>query len=318
MHQLVIDNKTISTPLIDIIKSIKNQLHNGKLKDIRVKGNNIRLTCPHHNNGLENTPAGDIYIGPQTDKVEYGWYKCFVCGEQGPFYHFVAECFDADDEWAKEWLLENYADGIIEYQLDLPEININKKEDKKYLNENILKSFEDFHPYMLKRKLTKDVCKEFEVKYDPKSKMLVFPVRDEKGNLIMLTRRSIENKTFVIDADKEKPVYLLYYLLEHNIQEAYVFESQINALTAWTHGFPGICLFGTGSQHQYDILNKSNIRVYNLLFDGDEAGDKGIKKFLSNIRKDVIVNIIKIPRGKDFNDLTYEEAEKLIQESLYY
>ena len=317
MNQLIIDNKTISTPLIDIIKSVKNQLHNGKLKDIRPKGHNIRVTCPHHKNGLENTPAGDIYIGPATDKVEYGWFKCFTCGEQGPFYHFIAECFDTDDEWAKEWLLENYADGIIEYEIDLPEIDLkNNTKKTEYLSESVLDEFEDFHPYMLKRKLTKEVCKQFEVKYDKKTKSLVFAVRDEKGKLVMLTRRSVLDKTFIIDADKEKPVYLLYYLLKNNIQEAYICESQINALTLWTHGFPGVALFGTGSKHQYDILNKSNIRVYNLLFDGDDAGDKGIQKFLKNIRKDVIINVIKVPRGKDINDLDYNELENLISRSI--
>lgn len=56
--------------------------------------------------------------------------------------------------------------------------------------------------------------------------------------------------------------------------------------------------------------------MYNLLFDGDEAGDKGIQKFLQNIRKDVIINIIRVPRGKDINDLSYEEVEKLIDKSI--
>ena len=53
------------------------------------------------------------------------------------------------------------------------------------------------------------------------------------------------------------------------------------------------------------------------MFDGDEAGDKGIQKFIKNIRKDVIINIIKLPRGKDVNDLEYNELEKLIQDQLY-
>lgn len=48
------------------------------------------------------------------------------------------------------------------------------------------------------------------------------------------------------------------------------------------------------------------------MFDGDDAGDKGIQKFLKNIRKDVIINIIRLPRGKDVNDLSYEEVEKLV------
>ena len=51
------------------------------------------------------------------------------------------------------------------------------------------------------------------------------------------------------------------------------------------------------------------------MFDGDEAGDKGIEKFLKNIRKDVIVDIIRMPRGKDVNDLDYDELEDLIMNS---
>lgn len=317
MSSLVIDNKTISKPLIEIIKDIKSCLNNGKLKVIKAKGNNIRVTCPHHNNGLENDASADIYIGPKDDRVEYGFFNCFACHDKGPFYHFVAECFDTSDEWAKEWLIEHYADGIIEYELDLPEIDINTLNKTEYLDEKILDTFEDFHPYMLKRKLTKEVCKEFEVKYDPRTKSLVFPVRDEKGKLVMLTKRSVENKNFMIDANKEKPVYLLYYLLKRNIQEAFIFESQLNCLAAWTHGFPSVCLFGTGSAHQYKLLNKSGIRVFNLVFDGDEAGDKGVRNFKKNIRKDVIVNVINVPRGKDFNDLTYEEAEEIVTKQLY-
>ena len=77
-----------------------------------------------------------------------------------------------------------------------------------------------------------------------------------------------------------------------------------------------MALFGTGSDYQYEVLNKSGIRVYNLCFDGDEAGDNGIRKFLANIRKDVIINIIRIPRGKDINDLSYDQVEHIISQSL--
>lgn len=316
MVYLKIDNKTISTPLLDIVKDIQNVLHNGKLKVVKLLNNNIRVTCPHHNKGLENVAASDIYIGPQNDLVEYGWFKCFVCGEQGPFYHFVAECFDESDEWAKSWLLDNYSDGLIEYELELPEIDLNNDVKEINLDESILETFEIYHPYMTKRKLTKEVINKFQIRYDPKSKCIIFPVRDDKGNLVMLTKRSVENKNFIIDKNKNKPVYLLDYLKKQDINVALVVESQINALTCHSYHIPAVGLFGTGSRNQYDILNRSGIRYYILCFDGDSAGDKGIQQFIKNIRKDVIIDIIKMPKGKDVNDLTKEEFFKILESNL--
>ena len=53
-------------------------------------------------------------------------------------------------------------------------------------------------------------------------------------------------------------------------------------------------MIGTGGDEQYKILNSSPIRHYVLMFDGDPAGRNGAKKFINNIRDDVIVDIITI------------------------
>mgnify|MGYP003317035844 CR=1 FL=1 len=127
----------------------------------------------------------------------------------------------------------------------------------------------------------------------------------------MITSRSTVDKRFYIEKDKDKPVYLLNFIKEDNISTVYVCESQINALTLWSYGYPAIALFGTGSSYQYEILNRSPIRNYILCFDGDEAGDKGRARFMKNIRNDVLVSYKKIPFGKDVNDLSKEEFDKL-------
>ena len=88
-------------------------------------------------------------------------------------------------------------------------------------------------------------------------------------------------------------------------------ESQINALYLWSLGIPAVCLFGTGTPYQYELLNKSGIRVYTLYFDGDIAGQKGAARFIKNIRKDVLVNVCHLPEGKDVNDLSLEEILNL-------
>ena len=309
MSKLIIDNQIIDTPLLTILKKVRETCHNEYLKDMKVRGDNIRITCPFHKQGKENDPSCDVYQG-DAENLEYGYYKCFTCGEQGSLPKLVAHCLNKSINYAKDWLIENFSNSIITYKKILPEITL-KKETKKYLDENILDTFQNYHPYMEKRKLTKKIVDMFKVKYDKDTKCLVFPVWDENNNLVMLTRRSVESKKFIIPPDTEKPVYLLNYINRLGIKDVAVTESQINALTLWSIGIQAIALFGTGSKKQYEILNKSGIRTYYLFFDGDEAGDKGRTRFLKNIRNDVIVSTAILPRGKDVNDLSEEEVLNL-------
>ena len=300
---LVIENKIIDEPIPDILKQLKSELHNGLLKDIgKVKNGNVRITCPFHKDGHESNPSCDIFCG-ESDKTEYGTYKCFTCGETGPLYRLIGYCFGKDDNFGKEWLLDHYGYKIVSRELYLPEISVESGQEN-ILDESILDKFQSWHPYMEKRKLSKQICNKFKIKYDPQTKCIIFPVRDEYGQLVFLTRRSVLDKTFIIPEDVDKPIYLLDEVKKNHIDEVIICESQINALYCWSMGYVGVGLFGTGSKKQYQILNKSNIRHYFLAFDGDEPGRKGIKRFINNIRKDVFIDVICLPQGKDVNDLT--------------
>lgn len=303
MSEIVIDNYIITTPIEVILSDLQKILTNGKLSRFKKTSSGIRVQCPHHGDGKEEHES--CYI---TDE---GIWHCFTCGASGNIVSFISECLDSNKDTAKEWLTSKYANIVIEKQLNLTDISLDIKEEKKYLDDSILDNLQSFHPYMEKRKLSKKVCEAFKVKYDPKSEMLVFPVYDEYNKLYMLTRRSVKNKQFIIDSAKEKPVYLFNIIKNKNINEVTVCESQINALYLRSLGIPAIALFGTGTKHQYDILNKSSIKHYYLAFDGDNAGRKGIERFLNNIRSDVFVDIMLLPEGKDINDLAEEEIDKL-------
>lgn len=313
MSNLVINGHIINAPIQDILKTIKLELTNGKLRfiDNSIKNDNIWVTCPSHKLGKEQKASCQIYCG--NGDVEYGTMHCFTCGESGPLYHFVGECFDEDDDFGKAWLLTHFGGKLSTGTVDSEYGKLLgwETKEKAYLDDSVLDSFEPYHPYMEKRKLSRKVCEKFEVKYDPQSECLVFPVRDDTGKIYMLTRRSVNTKQFLIDKDKEKPVYLLYNIKKMGINEVTVVESQINALTLWSMGYPAIALFGTGTKEQYDLLNKSEIKHYYLCFDGDSAGKNGISKFLKNIRKDVIVDIYEMPDGMDVNDMSPEEFDKV-------
>jgi DNA primase len=326
MADLIIKNKIINAPIDVILKKLREETGNHYFRQILNKGNNWSVTCPFHKNGQESHPSCQVYCGDSSD-VEYGVFHCFTCGTTSPLYTVVGYCFGKDDEFGKDWLIDNFGTLVFTVNETIDDItipNITKSvldrckykdsylPQDRYLDESILQQYNYYHEYMWKRKLSKDIVDLFEVGYNPKEECITFPVRDEKGGLKLITQRSVKTKYFYIQEDSEKPIYLLYYILKNNIiNNVWVCESQINCLYLWSLGIPAIALFGTGSAYQYNLLNKTGIRSYTLAFDGDDAGDKGTQRFLSNIRKDVLVNIAKLPRGKDVNDLTPEQIQNL-------
>lgn len=311
-----IGNKEIHEPVINMLRQAQRELTNGKLKEIK-SGNsgNCVITCPCHKDGKENKPSCMVLLDTDVD-LEAGFAHCFTCGYNAPFSQVIGDLFDQDKSFGEEWLLERFGNVFIEKQEQLPEINLKPTiKTPEVLDESILLQYDYYHPYMWKRHLSKEVVDKFRVGYDHVRNAITFPVYDEKHRLVMITARCVDNKRFYIPSGVEKPVYLLYDLIERGVTTAFVAESQINALTLRTFGYPGIALFGTGSEHQYEVLKKSGIRNYVLAFDGDEAGEHGGQRFRKHMPKDVFITEIKLPAGKDVNDLTKEEFDYLLQTS---
>lgn len=311
MNYLTIGHRIIDKPIIDILLEVRKQLNNGKLSTIEDKQEYVRVTCPFHKGGQERRASCSVYSG---EEIEKGYFHCFTCHEKGNLSKFVGACFDKDERFGEKWLLDNFDTTYLESSLDLKPISLVKQEKPKntILDESILDGFESYHDYFAKRKISKEIVEKFELKYNPKTREVIFPLRDERGLLVGLTKRKIDYKKYELPKVVYKPVYLLYYIIGNNIKEVYVCESQINALYLWSLGYPAIALLGTGSRYQYNLLNKSGILCYHLCFDGDEAGDKGAKNFLENINKNCITDVIQLPRGKDINDLDAEEINILI------
>ena len=315
MRQLIIDNYVINKPIEEILTLLKLSLTNGKLKDIENKGDDILVTCPHHDGGHEKTPACNIYIGNDT-KLPYGYFNCFVCGEKGSFLKFVAECFDAPESYAKAWLLENFGGELIAKNLFMGEpIVLNRNKGiKKHLDESILDQYQTWNPYLAKRKLSREICGLFKVRYDPKYRQVIFPAYDMRGNLVMLAKRSIDVKSFYLDKDVEKPVYCLDYVMKNNIKTVLITEGPFDCLTGWEYGFPTIATFGKISDYQIEQINKSCINIIYAAFDNDAAGRSFLETLKRKLTKRIIIIETKFPAWrKDLNDLTKEELQEIIK-----
>lgn len=318
---IIIDNKVIETPVQDILNALQQQLyaqHINKLHNIEYKITNARITCPIHKNGNENKPSCDILLVDKGN-IPAGTVHCFSCGYKANIVKFIADCLNVSYRSATEWLL-NFSD--YSYVSDIRDINIdifndNDNNDNVYSNLSAvtideLKQYDYIHKYMFERKLNIDIINKFEVGYDPKTDSLTFPVYVD-GKCLFVAKRRVSYKRFDMPEIHPKPIYGMCYI---DSNEVIVCESIINCLTCWSYGYQAIALFGTGSTWQLNQLNNSNIRHFILMFDGDEAGRKGADRFKLNIKNSLITDI-KMPNGKDVNDLSKEEFNILLNNINY-
>jgi DNA primase len=230
---LIINGHLIDAPIIEILNQVKRELTNGKLRDIQPKGDDILVTCPHHKGGHENNPSCGVYASRQGD-VEYGSFHCFTCNSSGPLWHFIAECFEESDSFGKEWLLERFGNTLIQSDYGLmPSIDLNKPKEE-VLDESVLDHMQSYHPYLASRGISEDTCKRFNIKYDPLTDCVVFPLYDKYGKLKNLTRRRVSDKKFINDKGADKSnIFLLSEVLKEGSRICGVAESQFNALSAY-------------------------------------------------------------------------------------
>ena len=310
--QLKVKNKIIITPIDIILKQIRLELNDGRLRNIidDKKGRNVICNCISHKDGFEQNPSMSVFSDINDSEVEYGKCHCFTCGYTASLPQMIADVFNQPLEFGEDWLIERFGDVFIEELEYLPPIELTTKiHTPDILAEESLIQFDYYHPYMWYRKLSKEIVDKYRVGYDQNRQAITFPVYDEKHRLVMVTARSVLSKMFYIPEDTEKPVYLLFDALENNANTLFLMESQINCLyfkSLFPHLYVG-GLFGTGSKTQLETLKKSGIRNYVLLFDGDNAGRKGANRFKKALGNNVFITDIQVPWGKDINDLSKEE-----------
>ena len=317
---LIFGNKIILTSIKQILQQLRYESNGWYFDQIEDKKDYLRVTCPFHKSGKEKHPSCSVYQRTDNPQIMPGTLHCFTCGAKCQLPTVVAHCLDLEtEELGKEWLIERFGQIIDTSKFDLPEIDIDKRNNTVFLDEKLLNNYDYDNAralnYLLNtRHLSKDIISKFRIGYNSKTDSITFPAWSVDNKLVGIFERNITTKKFLIPKSIDKPVYLLNNIVYNGITKVYVVESCINALTLWGWNKPAIALFGTGTQTQYDLLNRSGIREYVLCFDGDDAGVSAINRFVQKINDDVIVDVIHFPDQKDVNDLTLDEFIKLEQE----
>ena len=265
----------------------------------------VMVSCPYHKNGQERRPSAGI-------RRKDGMFHCFACGETHSLPEVISYVFGYDDSgvfgWA--WLLRSYLNQSVRQRKGV-ELDLNREPTKKeiqYVDESELADYRYFHPYMFKRKLTKEIIELFDIGYDHETDCITFPQRDLSGRTLFVARRSVKGKYFNYPAKSEKPIYGLYELstLPTFPRSITICESMLDALTVWVYGDYAVALNGLGTQSQIDTLNKLPCRTFILGLDNDTAGKRGADKLRKKLKGKMILQY-EFPEGiKDINELSYE------------
>lgn len=311
----------------------------------RIIGDYYSIYCPMHKDGQEKKPSCGVLLHEQYkngQRYPEGFCHCFTCGYAKPLPDMITDILKAKNIRATglDWLKEN-VDGFddnFDYERLLSEDivkTINSKFAVDYvlsktnankvnhIEETELKKYRFTVPYMYERGLTDDIIEKYDIGYDSEfvfpgrknpQPSITFPIKDNKGQVIGICRRSIEGKNFHIPPGIDKPVYGLYEIPE-DADRLVICESCFNALTCVKHGVPAVAVLGTGTSSQMDTIKKLGMKEIILGFDPDEAGIRAENRWKKSLKNTSIVWTYRgIPEGKDINDLTDEEFNDLYLE----
>lgn len=328
---LIIDDIPVMTSVPQVISSLQRDLHLAGIPLLntvaypKFDGQDLMVTCPYHKHGQENKPSCGITTKQKRrgDKiVPAGTVHCFVCHETRSIEAFIGDCFEQDKEYGKKWILDRFSNFDIESREGFFRIpsRDRKVEDIKYVTKEELSKYRFYHPYMYKRYLTNEQIDFFDIGVDIEDASITFPVRDSKGNVLFIARRSIRGKRFHIPSTvKDKPICYLYesQKLYPNERTLYICESMFNALTL-VRFVPAVALLGTGTHNQIETLKTLPYRRYVLCLDNDKAGQRATEKLKLELGNYKFLSVM-IPKDntKDINDLGYVHSMDELKELCY-
>jgi len=167
--------------------------------------------------------------------------------------------------------------------------------------------------YWFDRGFTETTMREFEVKYDPNWRSIIWPVRDEEQNRVGYVARSLrggEGPKYIYPKGFQRTLFPLNH---YDGNRVILVEGPLDAL--WLHqaGYnEALAVLGSGLTVNQDKWLRANTRHVVLCFDNDAVGFAAMKQTrerLSSMR----VDIVKLPREvKDIQEIPEEKLGTIL------
>lgn len=190
---------------------------------------------------------------------EAGTVHCYTCGYTADLPQFVADLLGLSSPVEGfKWLVNQY--NYQTEERELPDLDMYRGSTAKssVLEESLVKQYtqnllqsEEACRYLHKRRIANWVLEAYELGFDPEDKTVLFPVRGMDGKVIFYKGRSIAGKHFynAKEIDKTSVVFGLWEILNGSfswgsadqIEEVWITESEIDALSLISYGVPAVC-----------------------------------------------------------------------------
>ena len=331
----------------------------GQSVSLKKTGNRYQGLCPFHQ---DHNPS--FSVTPET-----GRYKCWSCGESGDAFGFVMKTRNVEFKEALQFLAEMAGVILKTQNPKDRTVRMTQRaamaEGLAFFREQLSKHKEAVE-YCENRGLTKEVLDQWEIGYAPDGgealtarlrkqgfrladckslflvdgsesqgfydkfrRRLMFPIRDEKGDLVAFGGRILGDgqPKYINSSDtplykKGKVLYAMNVAKEfmRTEREAILVEGYLDVIACHRAGVTtALASLGTALTSDHAKLLRRWCDAVTILYDSDSAGQKAAERNTDILKAEgLIVRIASIPEGKDPDTLLKSagpEAVKLAAKS---
>ena len=238
-----------------------------------------------------------------------GLYHCFRCHSKGHFDQFIANVTGWGPLHVIGFLRKHRACPVDPD--DMPERREGKAVTKEYLAE-----FSYRHAYLYDRGFTETTLRRYRIGYDPAENDIIIPWYDRVGGLIAIKRRSVLDKHYRFETDKNVAAHLFGLSFVRPRSIVWIVEAEFDAmwLDQCFRQMHSTLHYATGlggkylSKLAYEQLLVKEPAFIVIATDNDDAGSDAAKAINSQITG-ISRTILTYPVGvKDPNELTFEQV----------
>ena len=167
------------------------------------------------------------------------------------------------------------------------------------------------------RGLTEDSIVQWDFRWNPKTRRIVIPIRDTKGQLVGYSNRAIDQgvKPKFLHSKgylRDRYLYGEQFLREGGTKKGVVVEGFFDAIHLWQHGYQGVAMLGTyPSKMQVEKMVRFFGEIV-ILPDGDAAGYEAADRVQEALKGRIPTRIASVPHGRDPDELSPLDLAEIV------